>query len=247
MESKVILVLTSRSPIRLLILKFKGRFFALSGVDASNSDNLIIGTSFINGIPLVTFIDTGDTHSFIYVDCLKRFNLEVSSMNGRMVIDTSNNGSVTTMIICLRCLMTVYGMDFIIDLVCLPLSRLNIILGMNWLALNHVYINFYNKYVLFPYFVTEEDSMFIFASQVEKFLKGEEKVFAMFASLKFETGEVVGNLRVVCDILDVFPDDISDLPPEREVKFSIDLIPDTISVSMTPYKMSPSELSELKK
>ena len=44
-----------------------------------------------------------------------------------------------------------------------------------------------------------------------------------------------------------FLEDVSDLPPEREVEFSIYLIPGTSPVSMTPYRMSASELSELKK
>lgn len=33
----------------------------------------------------------------------------------------------------------------------------------------------------------------------------------------------------------------------REVEFAIDLVPSTSLVSMTPYKMPPLELSELKK
>ena len=45
----------------------------------------------------------------------------------------------------------------------------------------------------------------------------------------------------------MFPDDINDLPPEREVEFSIDLVSGTSPVSMAPYRMSTSELGELKK
>jgi len=41
--------------------------------------------------------------------------------------------------------------------------------------------------------------------------------------------------------------EIPDVPPEREVEFSIDLVPGTKPVSMTPYRMSTSELAELKK
>lgn len=46
---------------------------------------------------------------------------------------------------------------------------------------------------------------------------------------------------------EVFPDDINDFPLECEVEFSIDSVPGTSHVSMAPYKMSVSELSELKK
>lgn len=60
------------------------------------TDNLTRGTRFINGVPLITIIDTGATHSFIYDDCVKRFNLVVSSMNGNMVIDNPAKESVST-------------------------------------------------------------------------------------------------------------------------------------------------------
>ena len=46
---------------------------------------------------------------------------------------------------------------------------------------------------------------------------------------------------------EVFLEDVSELPPEREVEFTIDLIPGTSMVSMAPYRMSASELAELKK
>ncbi|MCI66659.1 cellular nucleic acid-binding protein, partial [Trifolium medium] len=56
----------------------------------------------------------------------------------------------------------------------------------------------------------------------------------------------VGALSVVCEFPDVFPDDISDLPPKREVEFSIDVIPGTSPISMAPYLMSAAELEKLK-
>ncbi|MCI53339.1 RNA-directed DNA polymerase (Reverse transcriptase), partial [Trifolium medium] len=43
------------------------------------------------------------------------------------------------------------------------------------------------------------------------------------------------------------PGDVSDVPPEREVEFSIDLVPSTSPISMAPYQMPASELKELKK
>ena len=46
---------------------------------------------------------------------------------------------------------------------------------------------------------------------------------------------------------EVFPNDILGLPPNREIEFSIDLMPAIGPISMAPYRMSPSELVELKK
>ncbi|CAJ2679171.1 unnamed protein product [Trifolium pratense] len=54
-------------------------------------------------------------------------------------------------------------------------------------------------------------------------------------------------LPVVCEFPDVFPEDVSNVPPKREVEFTIDLVPGTSPISMAPYRMSASELNELKK
>lgn len=50
-----------------------------------------------------------------------------------------------------------------------------------------------------------------------------------------------------CEFLRVFPEDINDLPPEREINFTMDLVPDTSPVSLALYEMSAYELNELKK
>jgi hypothetical protein len=46
--------------------------------------------------------------------------------------------------------------------------------------------------------------------------------------------------------LDVFPDDLPGMPPERAIEFKIELQPDTTPIAKAPYKMSPVELKDLK-
>ena len=48
------------------------------------------------------------------------------------------------------------------------------------------------------------------------------------------------------DFPNIFPDDLLNLPPEREVEFTIDLVPRTNPISKVPYRMEPIELKELK-
>jgi len=72
-------------------------------------------------------------------------------------------------------------------------------------------------------------------------------MFSLMASLSVENQAVIDKLQVVCEFPEVFLDEIPDVPPEREVEFPIDLVPGTKPVSMAPYRMSASELTELKK
>ena len=62
-------------------------------------------------------------------------------MNREMVVETPAKGSVTTSLVCLSCPLSMFGRDFEVDLVCLPLTGMDVIFGMNWLEYNRVHIN----------------------------------------------------------------------------------------------------------
>ncbi|XP_050915018.1 uncharacterized protein LOC127129967 [Lathyrus oleraceus] len=126
-----------------------GKVFALCGVDTSIEERLIRGAP----------------HSFISLDFAKRLNLELYVMCGRMVIDTPTMGSVTTSSVCLKCPLNICDKDFKVDLVCLPLSQLDVILGMDWLRANHVYINCFAKAVFFLE-TEKEGDLFLSTQQV---------------------------------------------------------------------------------
>ena len=53
----------------------------------------------------------------------------------------------------------------------------------------------------------------------------------------------MGLPSVVCE--DVFSDELSGLPPHKDVDFVIELHPGTSPISMTPHRMAPVELQEL--
>ena len=52
--------------------------------------------------------------------------------------------------------------------------------------------------------------------------------------------------RVVCDYVDVFPDELPGLPSQRVVDFGIELHPGISPISMTPHRMTLVELQELR-
>ena len=52
--------------------------------------------------------------------------------------------------------------------------------------------------------------------------------------------------RVVHKYENVFLDELPGLPPQRDVEFCIELHLGTSPISMTPYRMAPVELQELK-
>jgi hypothetical protein len=51
---------------------------------------------------------------------------------------------------------------------------------------------------------------------------------------------------VLREFIDMFVDEIPELPPRREIDFSIDLLPGSAPTSKAPYRMILLELTELK-
>jgi len=69
--------------------------------------------------------------------------------------------------------------------------------------------------------------------------------YLLLSSMEIKEKVDLKNIAVVQNFPEVFPNDILGLPPNREIEFSIDLMPGVGPISMAPYRMSPSELAEL--
>jgi hypothetical protein len=54
------------------------------------------------------------------------------------------------------------------------------------------------------------------------------------------------DIPVACEFPDIFSEDLSGMPPDRDVEFIIELHPGTTPISRRSYKMTPKELAELK-
>ncbi|GJZ53144.1 hypothetical protein Tco_0608029 [Tanacetum coccineum] len=55
----------------------------------------------------------------------------------------------------------------------------------------------------------------------------------------------VSDISMVRDFVDVFSDDLSGLPPQRQVEFRIDLVPGVRPVAKSLYRLTTLEMQEL--
>jgi hypothetical protein len=56
----------------------------------------------------------------------------------------------------------------------------------------------------------------------------------------------IEDILVVKEFQDVFPKELPGMPSDREIEFTIDLIPRTTPIAEAPYKMGPKALGGLK-
>ena len=138
------------------------------------------------------------------------------------------------------------------DLIVIDLKGLDVILGMDWLASNYASMECFRKEVilrrlglLVVIFYGERrraPSGMISAISTRWLLqKGCKGYLAHLVDTRSDEVRLE-DVSVVREFLDVFPDDLPGLPPERETDFPNDLVPSTTPISLAPYRMASAEL-----
>ncbi|XP_017438321.1 uncharacterized protein LOC108344384 [Vigna angularis] len=133
-----------------------GRVYAMMGAKAASSGNLITSSCLFYGFPCCVLFDSGATYSFISKACVEKWGLSESELQFDLVVSTPASGVVWTSTMCVRCPIEVEGRQFKVNLICLPLQGLEVILGMDWVAANHILMDCGKKKLVFT---SEEEKM----------------------------------------------------------------------------------------
>ena len=69
--------------------------------------------------------------------------------------------------------------------------------------------------------------------------------YVMDTRVDSERPRSVEEVPIVREFPDVFPEELSVVPPVRQVEFSIDLVPGVAPIAKVPYRLAPPEMQEL--
>jgi hypothetical protein len=251
----------ARSPRRLCIT-------ALEKPDTDNhSAKLIIYLAKVNGHDVKVCIDSGATGNFVSLRLAKLAKLSAARIVGDPVTVTLGDGSDTSCdnryIVPLR--MGTYSESLSTHGIQLTAS-FDIVLGMPWLERFGPNVDWVNKVVEFihrgqkhtlrpPIFQPGDTScggLTISALQLKRAARKGAQLYSVI--LKDSTGQPDGAedqtppqiQSLVTDFADIFQELPDGLPPERAVEHTIPLKPGATPSSRPVYRMSESELQELK-
>ena len=173
-----------------------------------------------------------------------------------MVVSVPNGDTMISERIVPCSILVIQNKDFSANLIVLGIHDFDIVLGMDWLSKHRVTLDCYKKEVrlvrpeepgvIFRGIRREIAPSFINAMTASKMLWKGCQGYLAFVVDRRQEGTRLEDIPIVKEFPDVFPDDISGLPPDREVEFTIDFIPGTEPISIPPYRMAPAELRELK-
>jgi hypothetical protein len=194
---------------------------------------IMTGTFSINHHPVIVLFDTGATHSFISMDCGTNVGLDIYSINEAYKIVTPS-GKVLSNQIC-RMVPIQLGSHLIkTDLLVLDLKGMDVLLGMNWMTQHHVSLDISSRIVEIRSLQYEPTILYLPQQQY------------LNPYTYATTGVKLKDIPIVCEYPDVFPDDLPGMPPDRDIKFIIELQPGTAPISKKSYRMPPNELAKLK-
>ena len=117
--------------------------------------------------------------------------------------------------------------NFFTNLLVVEGSDFDVILGMDWLIKAHAVIDYQNKSVEFR---IPDKSEFKCSSGSKDPGQEGPKEGPLGGNLAIMDVEVQETPKIVKEFLDVFPVDLPELPPDREIKFTIDVLPCTAPI-----------------
>ncbi|KAF3631896.1 putative Cysteine/Histidine-rich C1 domain family protein [Capsicum annuum] len=146
--------------------------------------------------------------------------------------------------------------DAMADLIDLYMVDFDAILGMDWLHSCYATLNCRTQKVTFS-FLSEQviewegcslapRGNFISYLRARKLISKGCLYHLIWVKDSSAESLPLQSVPVVNEFLEVFPDDLQGIPPDREIDFGIDLLLDTHPISIPPYRMAPAELKELK-
>ncbi|XP_070675669.1 uncharacterized protein [Malus domestica] len=244
----------------------KTQCFKRSGTSSNSSSGSLSSTAprrggrFLGGSSLGHFarvlIDCGATHFVISNTFAQTTRPHPTPLGYELEFSMPRGETCYVSWVYQGCSVLVENVVVLADLVSLDIVDLDVILGMDWLYYNRAKMDCYGKTITFHRpglpmvtFVGKHSGVrhdIISTMRAKRLLRNGCQGYLVHMVLNVDTPISVEDVRVVGHFPDVFPDDLPGLPLVREVEFTIDLLPGIDFISLTPYRMSPAELRELK-
>ncbi|GJS44745.1 putative reverse transcriptase domain-containing protein [Tanacetum coccineum] len=172
-----------------------------------------------------------DHVSFVSTTFIPLLGLEPNDLGFGYKIEIASGQLIEIDKVIKGCKLEIKGHVFDIDLIPFGHGSFDVIIGMDWLSNYKAKMVCHEKVVRIP--LPDGKVLRVLGE------RPDEKVRFLMGVKKQE--EIV----VVRDFPEVFPDDLSRLPPIREIEFRIELILGATPVAKSPYHLTPSELEEL--
>ena len=204
------------------------------------------------GKPLTFLIDSGSLHSFISPNTAKRLRIEAQPTERKLRASLANGSSILTDEQVIELSFNLEGNSTSQKFRILKMGKFQGILGMDWLSRNQAGINCSQGLISFlsdngqnVEIKGRSGKNPLRVVKPSKIIKGFNKGLPIYV-LKLNKPDQVEEGEGpdwLSEYQDIFPEELTNLPPERELVHEIELIPGAQPIARAPYKMAPFESS----
>ncbi|WRX11508.1 Reverse transcriptase domain - like 10 [Theobroma cacao] len=232
------------------------RVFAVTEDEAQVRPGVVTGTMSLFDKDAYVLIDSGSDRSYVSTTFASIVDRNLSPLEEEIVIHTPLGEKLVRNSCYRDCGVRVGEEEFRGDLIPLEILDFDLILGMDWLTAHQANVDCFRKEIVLRnsggveiVFVGKRRVLPSCVISAIKASKLVQKGYPTYLAYVIDTSKGEPKLEdvpIVSEFPNVFPDDLSRLPPDRELEFPIDLLSGTAPISIPPYRMAPAELKELK-
>ena len=209
------------------------RAYAMKVVEEKDTPDVIVGNFYIFEIIVHALIDPGSTHSYICITIQSLGSLPKSKTEYDILVTNLLRHSVIVNRVYRDCPIRIREYEFLGDLIEFSFREFDLILGMDWLSRHQVVVDCRMKRVTLRTPSGEEvtfigersnhlSNVIFFATARTMVRKGCEAYLAYVIDTK-KVEPSLSDIPTVCDYQDVFSEELSGLPPQREIEFQLTL------------------------
>jgi hypothetical protein len=195
-------------------------------------EQVLVGTFSLNGHPTVVLFDSGATHDFISKTCTQKCQLTIQYTSTPYMISTPG-GKIATNKIVIHTPLNLEGKIYEPSLIVLEGQGIDVILGMGWMKTHKALLDTTARVVHLESLVHGVVTLQLSLPSVVPH------------SVHHSTAQNLEDIPMVCEFPDVFPKDLSGMPLDWDVEFTIELQPGTTLISRRPYKDDTQRVSRV--
>ncbi|KAJ9543643.1 hypothetical protein OSB04_023350 [Centaurea solstitialis] len=236
-----------------------GLFAGVEQINAETSNTLRI-RGWVKGVPVEVLVDSGASHSFISPHVATALDMPIAS-DRRLGVRLGDGHRVMTQGECKGVELLLDNFGTVVDAFILEMGHLDMILGVSWLKKQgKVTFDWVEKLISFY----QEGKEIVLKAVMEKKKEikgsGDRGMLASFFSALFDKNnlkDVVGTtqlidqqrkeLEAVLQLYESIFQEVSGLPPKRDIEHQIELYGTGEPVSVRPYRYPHHHKNEIEK
>nr|GEZ76638.1 reverse transcriptase domain-containing protein [Tanacetum cinerariifolium] len=238
------------------------RAYAVVTAGTNPNSNVVMGTFLLNNRFASVLFDTGADRSFVSTAFSSLIDIIPTTLDHGYDVELADDRIIWVNTLIRGCTLNFLNHPFNIDLMPVEMGSFDVIISMDWLVKYHdvivcdeklVRVPFGNEILIFHGNGSnnghESRLNIISCTKTQRYLlKGCPIFFAYVTTKEAEDKSKEKRLEdvpIVQDFPEVFPEDLTGIPPTRQVEFQIDLVPGAAPMARAPYRLAPSEMKEL--